>query len=437
MAPIMLSLVTLVSGAAQQPKTDPPEQQLGQQVRVLLKNGHVVEGTIQKTSAKSMVLLVKGLGTTVQKRENVARVFDATSGAQLGWKELGELPPRPERTASTETGTSTPPTPTPPTEPDVAPPKSGGAAALQQRLKEWEENGWNDVGKLREELNARQSPASAYVIQNMDQLDADVLPTAMRALVEFKDAGAAGLLQKLLTESKRAPVRVTVVAALMQLSSRPDAYLAALQDPAGEVRAAAVKGVTKFSEPAYVRYVAPLVGDPDSTVRGVASGFVAGWAKEQQAESQVAEWVADGLSQQKDAGRRTRICEFLGSVPCAEAVAALRERWAGPDLPERIQVAKSVGRIDLPEARALLRDALGSVDASADFTLLQSLALSALALKDRGSIRPLVPLLEHADKNLRAHVLRALQEISGVKLPEDREAWDAWVEKQPNLEEQP
>ena len=441
MAPLMFLSLALSFAPAQ-------DQDLaqGQQIRVLLKNGHVLEGRLLNITPEALVLYIDELGGSLtQSRENIEHISDSKTGTQLGWREVDDREkPKPAEVETTKPVDTVKPTdtvkPADTTDADVEN-QSATAKALQTRLIAYQEGGFKDTDALQKELAEKSTTATAYLVPLMKELDASVLPAAATALIKFKEEAELNAVRGLLSD-KRTPVRKAATEVLVSLSKTPNPYLDALKDANSEIRAIALRALSAATDPAFVRHAAPLVADEETAVRRLASSYLADWGKSNDGQDrwQVAAWVTDHIRETKSPERRARALEFLGEVPCAESLETLSDQWGRVDSEEgrweRIAIAKSLGKINLEETKLFLREQLNQMRADSDVGVVQQLALAAMDLGDRLSIPLLIPFLDHENQNLKNEVNRALEGIAKIKLDGTAESWTWWWSQQPE-ERQP
>ncbi|MCA9515936.1 MAG: HEAT repeat domain-containing protein [Myxococcales bacterium] len=118
----------------------------------------------------------------------------------------------------------------------------------------------------------------------------------------------------------------------------------------------------------------------------------------------------------------------LARLGRAEGLAHTLALTESDALPTAVEALRALGESHLPDALLGLLRALGpSLD-----TEIQVAAVEALgALGDKRAIGPLVAYLRDAPDSLVVPVVRALRTLSGAALGADRDAWDAWVAKNP------
>lgn len=441
-----LGAASLSASALQDPAAKSQDVAKGQTVRVLLTNGHVVEGQIINLTANALVLRVENLGTTVQKRRSIEKITDAESGTALGWKgvEVFEEEIKQRNTPPPPTVEPTPPTATPPTPPpSVAPPAdptadpghAGRPEAVRQAeavLKGWNEDPAKDTIKLFSDLRALDPAPARFLAKNLALMPGTHWSIAADALIRLKDPAVVEDLTATFKDPRTA-VRTAALNVMIQLSPRPDPYVGdGLGDPDAGIRAAVVQAMGRQSAVVYLQEVGRMMGDPDDRVRRAAAAVLTERAPFLKITDLAADWVVDALAAASTPSQRLLCVETLGALGTDGAVDALDPLVTDDDAVVGQAAARSLGRIRTLASRRAVAAALDRVDDEAEPELVLSLVQAALSVKSRGSLPRLIALLESANPALVKSAHQALEAISNTRgLPPSPERWGAWFNALP------
>jgi HEAT repeat protein len=196
---------------------------------------------------------------------------------------------------------------------------------------------------------------------------------AMAAAKKLGEGGAAAVepLLGALAVGLHPPVAAEALAALGKLKD-PRAlpvFVTYSGNTNVPVRLAAVKGLGALRDPKVVDVLLERLGDPDATVRAAAADAL-GARKEKRAEKRLFQLVA-----RNDAGAAgplgalmavdavPRLAELHGRVDDAVLASAFGELLKRPDVPDRLRVdvVRTVGRLNGPAATAALVEYLASI----------------------------------------------------------------------------
>lgn len=448
MAPLItrLTIAALLAAAlpayrTQDPAPKPQEVKKGDSVRVLLTNGHVVEGQVLNITATALVLRVEKLGTTVQKLASIEKITDGEKGTALGWKGVEQYeeeikkrnqPPPTETPLPAVTPLTAPPTTTPATAPPAEPSADPGAPdrpeAVRQAeavLKAWNDSTEKDPIQLYSDLRALNPNPARFLAKSLPLMPGTHWTIASAVLIQLKDAAVVDDLLPAF-EDKRTPVRAAALNAMMQLSPRPDPYMSRLDDPDAGIRASVVQTLGRQSAMIYLQEVGRMIQDADEQVRRTAANVLTERAPLLKMADFASDWVIDGLDTSIPA-RRLLCVETLGSLGTDTAVKALDPLVGDEDSTIARAAVRALGRIRTLASRQAVAEALGRIDEEADPELTQDLVQAAKSVKSRGSIPRLIGFLESSNPALVKGAHQALEAISNTRgLPPSPDRWEAW-----------
>lgn len=410
------------------------ELKRGQQVRVLMKNGHIVKGRIRNITKNSLVLRVEGLGSTVQKLADIERISDAKSGAQLAWKKIFDVKkpkPAPTITKPTGNGTTKPTGDQPPTEPTSgAPTRSDKVKQAEAVLAAWQKAGGKDVKQLWADLTQIDSSPAVFVSRHMKSMPSKLWATAGQALVSLGDRKAVKELSALLTD-KRVGLRREAVRTLTILAPTPDPYLPALRDSDADVRTVVVHAIGQRTDATYLSLVGEAIVDASPKVRRVAAGILADKASALNLIESAVSWVADGLDS-TDPDTRTLCISTLGRLGTDAAVPALEGLLSDGDVKIRQEAVRALGRIPTLLCKRVLRDAIDAADDGDPQGYLIDLLNTVKRVNSREAIPGVIILLDSDNPSVVKRAHQTLMAMGNNRLPADSALWNAWWEKLPD-----
>jgi hypothetical protein len=257
--------------------------------------------------------------------------------------------------------------------------------------------------------------------------DESVRAAAVKALGKFHDPAVAGRLLELLRSDPAAAVRAAAAEALGELQ-QPDggpAVVEALSDPAPEVRQAAALAVAQLKWAAGGSAVAGrLEMDRDVRVRELAA-----YALGELGGTQWTDALAQALAKDPSSRVRLNAAEALGKVGARGALDVLVAALEDPDIHVREAVVVALGRLGDPRVVAPLEQLLGHLGTAETEALATRVwqTLMRLAADDQSALRQLAVARYRAGDRDRAReaAQRLVDRFGSVEGATD--AWSGMV----------
>lgn len=398
--------------------------------RVQLDNGSFLEGSLRFAGDSAVV--TTSIGRVTLQRKRVIAFTDPASGAKYDWRDFvkpAEPVRKPEPAAPAQPKKDTPPPARPP-DPAVA--------DAEKALTDWTERGYSETVLLADSLKTVTDDPASYLAANMPRFDSRNWFSAARALIEFGSKDVFPSLRDHL-KSKDPELRAAALHALIRLSAPPEDFLGALKDDDERVRLEALLGFEGVRVPDYLMVVPDLLLDDSRDVRVRAFEVFCRKAEEFKIQDLAAARVGDLLTEATPS-KRTMLMQTLGRLGSADAVDAIASYLYSDEALEAADACTALTKINHPDARAALREALQGALGDDRSGHVVRLIEGVETQKDVRATPILVEFLEHDDDIVAQRAHKALGAISGMRgLPKSSEPWLKWYEslKLPETEPEP